>query len=120
MDRTLSRARPHRQRHARESRLNISANHYERGRHRWDFHPGWYENGQRQQDKKGSFRSKRDAQRAAKDRIAELEACGGKPSPDTLAAYIPVFLGSLRVAGRSEPTIASYSEKLASYVLPRF
>lgn len=99
--------------------MNIRTNFYERGRS-WYFHLWWYENGERQQDKKGGFPSKRAAMVAAKQRIGELEACGGKPSDDTVGGHVPVFLGSLRVAGRSEPTIASYREKLESYVLPRF
>jgi integrase len=87
---------------------------------RWYYHLAWYEDGERKQQKKGSFPSKREARRLGEAEEAKLRArLWRSETTDTLAAWTTPWLESLVVIGRKHSTTEGYRRLLDTYVLPR-
>ena len=76
-------------------------------------------NGRRQQVRKRGFRTRKDAQAALNDALAELQhGTFVRPRRITLEAYLDDWLASLVIAGRRPTTIAGYRQLIRVHVNP--
>ena len=76
-------------------------------------------NGRRQQVRKRGFRTKKDAQTALNDALAELQhGTYVRPRRITLESYLDDWLASLAIAGRRPTTIAGYRRLIRLHVNP--
>ena len=76
-------------------------------------------NGRRQQVRKRGFRTRKDAQTALNDALAELQhGTYVRPRRITLESYLDDWLASLAIAGRRPTTIAGYRRLIRVHVNP--
>ena len=76
-------------------------------------------NGRRQQVRKRGFRTRKDAQTALNDALAELQhGTYVRPRRITLESYLDDWLASLAIAGRRPTTIAGYRRLIRIHVKP--
>ena len=76
-------------------------------------------NGRRQQVRKRGFRTKKDAQTALNDALAELQhGTYVRPRRITLESYLDDWLATLAIAGRRPTTIAGYRRLIRVHVNP--
>ena len=76
-------------------------------------------NGRRQQVRKRGFRTRKDAQTALNEALAELQhGTYVRPRRITLESYLDDWLASLAIAGRRPTTIAGYRRLIRVHVNP--
>ena len=76
-------------------------------------------NGRRQRVRKRGFRTRKDAQTALNDALAELQHGDYvRPRRITLESYLDDWLASLAIAGRRPTTIAGYRRLIRVHVNP--
>ena len=76
-------------------------------------------NGRRQQVRKRGFRTRKDAQTALNDALAELQhGTYVRPRRITFETYLDDWLSTLAIAGRRPTTIAGYRRLIRVHVKP--